>query len=171
MTYNTYMETRTDTFVKYLGTPSSGECVVLDMDDTLCTYDKSLRLPKCEEFQPRPAQLAVAYDCRRQGIDVVVATARPCWTSQQTWQWLRDYDIPARALYVRNRKNCDMAPHDLKREMLLDIQKTWKILSFHDDSPWNCAVARSLGINAVFVPGNEEYWEAKGESMGWAVPA
>jgi hypothetical protein len=45
--------------------------------------------------------------------------------------------------------------------------RTYNVLSFYDDSPYTIAAARDLGVNAVYVPGNEEYWLAKGESMGW----
>lgn len=160
-------EVRTDTYVKYVFPPTSDRCVVLDMDDTLCRYDTSLRLPRCHEFQPRETELAIALDAQRNGIDVVIATARPCWTVPKTFSWLRQHNVKARRLYVKNRKNWEVVAHNLKTGMLQDIMQTYTIESFHDDSPFTIRAARGIGVNAVFVPGNEEYWKAKGEAMGW----
>jgi hypothetical protein len=80
---------------------------------------------------------------------------------------LEKHNVSVAALYVKNRKNCTVAPHDLKQDMLRDILRTYEIVSFHDDSPWNYAAARALGVNAVYVPGNEDYWVEKGIRMGW----
>jgi FMN phosphatase YigB (HAD superfamily) len=161
------METRTDTYVKYTNAPTSRRCVVFDMDDTLCHYDKELRLGHCDVFEAREQEHAAALSALEQGIDVVIATARPCWTAYRTKKWLRRHNIPVAALYLKNRQNWSVAAHDLKREMLTDIQKTYEIVSFHDDSPWTVAAAREMGVNAVFVPGNEDYWLSKGKEMGW----
>jgi FMN phosphatase YigB (HAD superfamily) len=67
------------------------------------------------------------------------------------------------ALYLRNRENFEIQAHDLKVEMLRDIQETWEVEAFYDDSPFNVAAARDLGVNAVYVPGNESYWRSKGQ--------
>ena len=99
------METRTDTFVRYSNAVTSDRCVVFDMDDTLCTYDKSLRLAKCDQFEPRATEHAVALAAAANGIDVVIATARPCWTVPKTFQWLERHNVPVSRLYVKNRKN------------------------------------------------------------------
>ena len=99
------------------------------------TYDKSLRLAKCDQFEPRANEHAVALNAAANGIDVVIATARPCWTVPKTFQWLARHNVPVSRLYVKNRKNCTVAPHDLKTDMLRDILQTYEIVSFHDDSP------------------------------------
>ena len=159
--------TETDTFIKYTNAPTSDRCVVFDMDDTLCTYDKTLRLPQCHLFNRREHEHALALSAIDEGIDLVIATARPCWTVSKTFQWLREHNLHATRLYVKNRKNYEVAAHDLKVGMLRDIMQTYKVVSFHDDSPWNVAAARELGVNTVFVPGNEGYWTEKGAKMGW----
>lgn len=157
------MEIRTPTYVKHAVPATSGKCIVLDMDDTLCHYDETLRLGRCDEFEPRETELSLALEAIANGIDVVIATARPCWTSHRTKRWLRRHNVEARALYLKNRQNYTVSAHQLKAEMLKDVLKTYEIVSFHDDSPANVLTARDLGINAVFVPGNEEYWASKGQ--------
>jgi hypothetical protein len=166
---STYTTTLTDTFVLHSRPATSESCVVFDMDDTLCLYDKSLRLGNCHKFKPRDAELALALESQRSGVDVVIATARPCWTVQKTLRWLSRHNLDVAALYVKNRKNWTVAAHDLKTDMLLDIMRTYTVLSFHDDSPFTVAAAQRLGVNAVYVPGNEEYWQSKGALHGWTV--
>jgi hydroxymethylpyrimidine pyrophosphatase-like HAD family hydrolase len=161
------VEHRTDTFVRYSRQATSDRCAVFDMDDTLCHYDKTLRLSKCDLFDEREHELGYALSLAQEGIDICIATARPCWTVPKTVQWLERHNVPVAALYVRNRKNSALAPHDLKQGMLQDILRMYEIVSFHDDSPWNYAAAKALGVNAVFVPGNEDYWVEKGIKMGW----
>jgi hypothetical protein len=162
--------TVTETYVKHTLPPTSGECLVLDMDDTLCVYDKSLRLPRCHEFEPRDEQLSLALAAQCSGVDLVVATARPDWTVDKTKKWLSKHGLNVRALYVKNRKNYQVVAHSLKAEMLMDIQRTYRIVGFHDDSPYNVAAAEALGVPATYVPGNETYWEEKGKKMGWVLP-
>lgn len=156
-------ETRTETYVKFVLPAASARCIVLDMDDTLCHYDPEVRLGGCDQFEPRKDILDLALDSAANGIDVVIATARPCWTSYRTKRWLRRHNVDARALYLKNRQNWTVSADDLKAEMLKDIQATYEIVSFHDDSPANVLRARDLGINAIYVPGNEAYWASKGQ--------
>jgi hypothetical protein len=167
---STYTTTLTDTFVLHSRPATSESCVVFDMDDTLCHYDKSLRLPRCHEFKPRDNELALALESQRSGVDVVIATARPCWTVQKTLRWLSRHGLDVAALYVKNRQNWTVAAHDLKTDMLLDIMRTYTVLSFHDDSMLTCLSARDLGVPANWVPGNEKYWLEKYNTMGWSLP-
>ena len=153
---------RTDTFVKYSLEPQSERCLVVDADDTICVYDKTLRLGGCDKFAPRP-ELDLARAAHGHGFDIVVATARPCWTARKTLKWLRTHDLPVAALYLKNRDNYEIQAHDLKVGMLRDIQETWEVECFYDDSPYNVAAARDLGINARYVNGNEAYWRSKGQ--------
>jgi uncharacterized HAD superfamily protein len=132
------------------------------MDDTICVYDKVLRLGGCDKFAPRP-ELDLALAAIANGTDVVVATARPCWTARKTFKWLRKHNLPVTALYLKNRANFDIQAHDLKVGMLKDIQETWEVECFFDDSPYNVAAAKDLGINTRYVAGNENYWRSKGQ--------
>ncbi len=153
---------RTPTFVRYGGTPNSTHCIVMDADDTICVFDSTLRLGGCDKFAPRP-ELDLARAAHGHGFDIVIATARPCWTARKTLKWLRTHDLPVAALYLKNRENFEIQAHDLKVGMLRDIQETWEVEAFYDDSPYNVAAARGLGVNAVYVPGNEPYWRSKGQ--------
>jgi hypothetical protein len=51
----------------------------------------------------------------------------------------------------------------MKAQMLKDIRTTWNIETFYDDSPYNVGAARELGVKALMVPGNEDYWLENGE--------
>ena len=164
MTYNTYMKEtlRTPTFVKYSREPQSARCLVVDADDTICTYDPIIKLGGCDRFAPRP-ELALAQTAAKHGYDIILATARPCWTVWKTLKWCRTHDLPVAALYLKNRENFEIQAHDLKVGMLRDIQETWEVEAFYDDSPFNVAAARALGVNARYVAGNEDYWASKGQ--------
>jgi len=67
------------------------------------------------------------------------------------------------AAYHRN-SDSTQSSSDAKRDMLTDIMKTWEIITFFDDSPFNVAVARDLGIDAIQVEGNEEFWAQRGDT-------
>ena len=153
---------RTETFVRYSRPSTSAACLVFDADDTLAVYDKELRLGGCDRFAPRP-ELTLAQTAVNHGYDIVVATARPCWTATRTLKWLRRHNLPVAALYLKNRENWTVEAAELKVGMLRDIQKTWRVEAFYDDSPANCLAARDFGVNTVYVPGNEAYWRSKGQ--------
>jgi hypothetical protein len=162
--YDTYMEKtlHTDTYIRYSQGPQSARCLVFDADDTLAVFDPVLRLGGCDRFAPRP-ELDLARAAHGHGFDIIVATARPCWTAQKTLKWLRKHNLPVTALYLKNRANFDIQAHDLKVEMLRDIQETWEVECFYDDSPFTIAAAKALGVNAKYVAGNESYWRSKGQ--------
>jgi len=162
---------RTDTFVRYTRDCPADTCVVFDLDDTLAKYCKVRRLSKCHEFEPLQEQLDLAHEAQGAGIAVVIASARPEWTVHGTFKWLQTHGLKPSAVYLRNRQHLTYAPHELKTGMLRDIQERWQIQSFHDDAPSTVAAALDLGINAVFVPGNEEYWLRKSQEKNWPVPA
>jgi hypothetical protein len=160
---------RTDTFVRYTFPCDRERCVIFDLDDTLARYCKTRRLTKCHEFEPMQEQLALAHEAQGSGIAVVIASARPEWTVKGTFTWLETHGLTPSAVYLRNRQHLSYAPHELKEGMLRDIQNRYQIESFFDDAPLTVEMARSLGINAIFVSGNESYWEAKAEKEGWSV--
>jgi len=162
----------TETYVRYLlptESPSS-VCVVVDLDDTIARYCKVRRLSRCHEFDPMPEVLDKVLDCQRRGVSVVIATARPAWTCDKTFDWLQNHGVVASAVYFRNPRAQSVLPHEVKRQMLLDILTQWRVERFWDDSVFNIAAAQSLGIPTTLVPGNSVYWEERGRREGWSLP-
>jgi hypothetical protein len=160
---------RTPTFVKYSRDCDADSCVCFDLDDTLSKYCRVKRLSRCHEFEPMQEQLELALEAQRKGQALIIASARPEWTVKNTLKWLKTHELTPSAVYLRNRQHLAYAPHELKEGMLLDIQARYQIESFFDDAPLTVEMAKGLGINATWVRGNEKYWEAKAEAMGWAV--
>jgi len=169
MPYNTIMqETLTRTYRKFADPPKSPTCVVYDMDDTLAFYDKERRLPACADFRKNTEILDSALGHQAEGRDIVIATARPCWCHEGTVAWLQKHGLQARAMYFRRRTlQFGYPAHDLKRAMLEDVLNHQEVAGFYDDSPWNCRIAKDLGIPTFYVAGNEEYWLAKGARENW----
>jgi hypothetical protein len=50
--------------------------------------------------------------------------------------------------------------------MLSDILSSWQVEEFYDDSLFNIRAAQQIGVNAIHVPGNEEYWNGPGRERG-----
>jgi hydroxymethylpyrimidine pyrophosphatase-like HAD family hydrolase len=153
----------TTEYVRYKGwTASSPSCVVFDMDDTLCEYDQDKRLRHCEWFEPKSELVTIARTAKKYGYDIVIATARPHFCSFATWNWLRRHKIDASAVYLRNGELRDYSATDVKTKMFEDILNKWEVEAFYDDAPNTVKAIQEMGINAVFVPGNEAYWESVG---------
>jgi hydroxymethylpyrimidine pyrophosphatase-like HAD family hydrolase len=151
----------TSHFIRYFGgRTASNKCVVFDMDDTLCVYDEEKRLRSCEWFEPRPEFVELARTAKKYGYDVVIATARPHFCSFATWNWLRKHKINASAVYLRNGAQKEYKAPEVKTKMFEDILKTWEVEAFYDDSPQTVAAIKEMGVNAIFVPGNEAYWDS-----------
>ena len=149
----------TPEYVRYAGwKTTSSKCVVFDMDETLCVYDEEKRLRHCEWFEPRQDLVTLARAAKKHGYDVVIATARPHFCSFATWNWLRYHKIDASAVYLRNGELKEYKAEDVKTKMFEDILNQWEVEAFYDDSPYTVEAIKSLGVNAVYVPGNEAYW-------------
>jgi hypothetical protein len=132
------------------------------MDDTLCKYDTEKRLRHCAYFEPKADILDVARVAKKHGYDIVIATARPHYLSFATRTWLRKHGVDASAVYLRNGQLRNYKAADVKVKMFEDILEKWEVEAFYDDSPFTIEAAQQIGVNAVFVPGNEEYWAIVG---------
>ena len=143
--------------------PSSNSCIVFDMDDVLCKYDPAVTLRDAHTFAPRPEFVKIAKIAKNFGVDVVVATGRRSFHQWKTWRWLEQHGVEVNAAYHR-KGDCTQKTSDAKRDMLRSIMQTWHVVCFWDDSPYNVAAARELGIHAVQVPGNEAYWAERGDT-------
>ena len=143
--------------------PTSPRCLVFDMDDVLCKYDPQITLRDAHTFEPKEEFVQLAKIAKKDGCDIVIATARRSFHQWKTWRWLEAQGLEVSAAYHRQGGSTQTSS-DAKRDMLTDIMKTWDIITFFDDSPFNVAVARDLGVDAVQVPGNEEFWSQRGDT-------
>jgi len=152
--------------------PGATHCLVFDMDDTLCHYDEVKRLRHCHSFLPRERELAIALAAQRHGYDIVIATARPHFCHLSTRVWLSKHGVNVAAVYMRNG-GCsrETSASAIKQEMLSDILSSWQVEAFYDDSHWTIAAAQQLGVNAIHVPGNEEYWNGPGRERAVSLTA
>ena len=156
--------TITKRYKKYGGRGTAPAAIVLDMDDTLCTYDNTKFLRRCEEFAPRKKELQMVLAAQKHGYDIVIATARPHFCYFSTLRWLDKHGIKPAAMYFRNgHGQRDIPTSELKMQMLLSVSTNWDIEAFYDDSPYNIEAAKEMGVNAVHVTGNERYWATAGD--------
>lgn len=139
--------------------PTAPSCVVFDMDNTLCDTDHG-NWDSPVEATPRDEMLSLAKRVRSLGYDVVIATARPSFLEDQTLQWLDNHGLEVNGVY--HSDGLDLPSSVTKKHMLMDIQKTWKIILFYDDSPYNIMAAAKLGIPVYQVEGNEDFWKRFG---------
>jgi len=142
--------------------PTSPKCLVFDMDETLCVFDEVKRLRHCEWFEPRLDLVRVAQAAKKHGYDIVIATARPHFCSTGTWNWLKRHNIEASAVYLRNGEVKEYEAAEVKTQMFEDILNKWEVEAFYDDAPKTVQAVQKMGVNAVFVPGNEAYWNSVG---------
>ena len=143
--------------------PTSRYCFVFDMDDVLCHYDPKITLRDAHTFEPKTEFVELAKAAKKDGCDIVIATARKSFHQWKTWRWLEAQGLEVNAAYHR-KGDTTQTSSEAKRDMLTDIMKTWEIVTFFDDSPFNVAVARDLGVDAVQVEGNEEFWAQRGDT-------
>jgi FMN phosphatase YigB (HAD superfamily) len=134
-----------DKFTKHLNTQRSERAIVFDMDDTLCLYDKQLGLYNCQHFVPNSDLVEKAKNYQSQGYDLIVATARPSWTSYGTFKWLKQHGLRVQGLYLKV-KGIWTPPYLLKPEMITDIQKKWEVAKFYDDNPLTCQEVAKLEV-------------------------
>jgi len=154
-----------ENYRRYFSRVTSSHCLVMDMDDTLCHYDEIKRLRRCHTFLPRERELNIALAAQKHGYDIVVATARSHWFRLATQKWLSKHRIVPAAIYMRNAGCSRETPASaIKQEMLSDILSSWQVEAFYDDSLFNIRAAQQIGVNAIHVPGNEEFWNTHGDS-------
>ena len=144
--------------------PKAKQCIVFDMDETLCVYNEETRLRGCQDFKPKPEMVELAKAAKRHGYDLVIATARPHFCQWGTWRWLEAHGVQVGAVYHRDGGTYPYKASEVKTKMLKDISKTWEVHHFYDDSPFNVKAAQELGMPATLVPGNEDYWLAACDS-------
>ncbi len=141
----------------------NSQCVVFDLDATLCDHDSQTSYEDCDLFYPIVPMLELARMVKSHKYDVVIATARPSSSYDKTVCWLNKYLPEFDALYMANAKVRTIASK-VKECQLLKIEEQWDILLFIDDSPYNIAVAENLAITCLRPKNNDAFWASYGNS-------
>lgn len=85
-------------------------------------------------------------------IDVLIVTARNRDYEKTTRDWLHKYAIPHNKLFMRDVG--DYRPDvDVKRDILAEIEETWRVVHAIDDNPNVIALWEEKGIPVTLVPG------------------
>ena len=94
----------------------------------------------------------MARDCDRDGLAVVIVTARRArWRHHTAW-WLALHGVPSEAMFMRH-------DHDgrkdalVKRDILTRLQRSWTPVLAVDDNPSVLNLWKSAGIRTIRVPG------------------
>jgi hypothetical protein len=141
----------------------NSQCVVFDLDATLCDHDSQTSYEDCDMFYPIVPMLELAKMVKSHGFDVVIATARPSTSYAKTIVWLEKHFPEFDALYMANARVKAIAS-SVKECQLLRIEDCWDILMFIDDSPHNIAVAEDLAIPCLRPNSNDAFWATYGNS-------
>lgn len=88
-------------------------------------------------------------------LDVLIVTARDRNYERYTRDWLFKYAVPYTKLFMRDVG--DYRPDvDVKRDILAEIEKTWRVVHAIDDNPNVIALWEENEIPVTIVPGWEE---------------
>jgi len=141
----------------------NSQCVVFDLDATLCDHDSQTSYEDCDMFYPIVPMLELAKMVKGHGFDVVIATARPSISYNKTIVWLNKYLPEFDALYMANARVKAIAS-SVKESQLLRIEEMWDILFWADDSPWNAEVIRDHAVHCIRPTHNDAFWATYGNS-------
>ena len=114
------------------------------MDDVLCHYDPKITLRDAHTFEPKTEFVELAKAAKKDGCDIVIATARKSFHQWKTWRWLEAQGLEVNAAYHR-KGDTTQTSSEAKRDMLTDIMKTWEIITFFDDSADSLPRLNSIG--------------------------
>ena len=141
----------------------NSQCVVFDLDATLCDHDSQTSYEDCDMFYPIVPMLELAKMVKSHGFDVVIATARPSSSCAKTIVWLEKHFPEFDALYMANARVKAIAS-SVKECQLLRIEEMWDILFWADDSPWNAEVIRDHAVHCIRPTHNDAFWATYGNS-------
>jgi hypothetical protein len=88
-------------------------------------------------------------------LDILVVTARSWDYEKTTRDWLHKYAVPHTKLFMRPIGDF-RADVDVKRDILAEIEKTWRVVHAIDDNPHVIALWEEKGIPTTVVPGWED---------------
>jgi hypothetical protein len=141
----------------------NSQCVVFDLDATLCDHDSQTSYEDCDMFYPIVPMLELAKMVKSHGFDVVIATARPSISYKKTIVWLNKYLPEFDALYMANARVKAIAS-SVKECQLLRIEEMWDILFWADDSPFNAEVIRDHAVTCLRPTHNDAFWASYGNA-------
>jgi phosphoglycolate phosphatase-like HAD superfamily hydrolase len=154
------------------------EAVLFDMDGTLCDVRSIRHLVtgpeknfdafhlRSGECPPHAHVVEAAHQARRDGLGVLIVTARQARYRNVTAMWLALHGVPSDALFMR--ANGDFRPDvQVKQDILARIRQRWVPVCAWDDNPAIVDLWASEGISCVVVSG----WNDSEPSRSGDVPA
>ena len=141
----------------------NAECVVFDLDATLCDHGSQADWTTCDLFEAIAPIVELAKMVKRHGFDIVIATARPSDYLERTLVWLDNHGIDWNALYMKDN-DVEATGSQCKEGQLLRIQENWDIAFWVDDSPFNAEVIRDHGICCLRPTHNDAFWAGYGNA-------
>lgn len=155
--------TKGNPYTETLCRVSRPECVVFDLDATLCDHGKQTDWSACDRFEAITPVVELAQTVKRHGYDVVIATARPAEHFAKTLDWLDNNGVEWNALYMKD-ESVEATGSQCKEGQLLRIEEYWDILFWVDDSPFNAAVIRDHGVTCLRPTHNDAFWAGYGDA-------
>ena len=81
------------------------QCVVFDLDATLCNHGSQESFDQAAVFEPIAPVLELAKMVKSHGYDIVIATARSSDCQSRTIEWLERHLPEWNALYMKNENS------------------------------------------------------------------
>jgi len=139
------------------------QCVVFDLDATLCDHGSQEGFDRVDLFEPIAPVLELAKMVKAHGYDIVIATARSSDCQSSTIEWLERHLPEWNALYMKNESS-DAIGSACKEDQLAAIDERWDVLYWVDDSPFNAKVIRDNGVTCLRPTWNDEFWAGYGDA-------
>lgn len=149
------------TYTELVRTVTQTQCVVFDLDATLCDHGTQEGFDRVDLFVPIVSVLEVAKLVKSHGYDVVIATARPSHCQELTVKWLDSHLSNWNALYMKNHQ-VDCIGSECKGDQLAAIDEQWDVAFWCDDSPFNAEVIRDNGVTCLRPTHNDNFWKSYG---------
>lgn len=112
-------------------------------------YDTFFSPEQTFKDKPYEATVALMNAAYRDGMEVIILTARPEYTRNDTVLWLIDNDVNWDGLVMRpNGDHSKRKAADWKLETMKDIMEDFDVIGFYDDSKRNVEAVASLGVPA-----------------------
>jgi len=151
------------TYTEVVKSVSRTQCVVFDLDSTLCEHGTQTNFDRVDLFDPIVSVLEVAKMVKSHGYDIVIATARPSLCQEHTVQWLDSHLPEWDALYMKNHQ-VKCIGSECKGHQLAAIDENWDVAFWCDDSPFNAQVIRDCGVICLRPTHNDEFWDKYGNN-------